>query len=162
MPQSPIDYRTPIDYQSHRPNEWVIVGSFATASDWHRAAQILNRVQILTRLESDGANPSASGLAVPAAEADIARQLLTVNLEPAPAPLDPLLHAFPVVMPQEGTHNAALPPPLPPMTQTAMKVIPVRAAPPGGSEATYAAIMAVLWIVLIVIAIVCIVPLLSF
>jgi hypothetical protein len=160
MPQSPIDYRTPIDYQSHRPNEWVIVGSFATASDWHRAAQILNRVQIMTRLESDGANPSASGLAVPAAEADIARQLLTVHLQPAPAAPDAQLHAFPVVMAPVPGDNASRPPPLPPMTPSAMAVIPVRAAPPGGSQEAYIAMMAILWLILIVIGIACIAPLL--
>jgi hypothetical protein len=150
--------RQSINYQSYRPNQWVVIASFRNPSDWHAAARVLNRVEIVTRLEDDPADRAASALAVLAPEAEISRQLLAAASKPA-TPARPQVRAFPVVMPAAPLAGA---PPLPEPPPAVANVLPVRPPPPGGSESNYALIMTVLWLVLAAILIATIVPLFPF
>jgi hypothetical protein len=158
-----IDYRPPKNFREQGALDWVVVGSFKPVADWHRAANILSRVAIMTRMGEDPADSSASALAVPAPDAQIARQLLARAMPREAIPAEPQLRAFPVVMPP-SLPTAAYPsePPEPmPSAQLAMTVLPVNAPPPGGSAGAYATIMTALWIILAAIIIACAVAILG-
>jgi LSD1 subclass zinc finger protein len=55
---------------------WQVVASFKFVHDWHEAARVLGRAGILARMQDDARDASYSALAVPAPDAETARQLL--------------------------------------------------------------------------------------
>jgi LSD1 subclass zinc finger protein len=63
--------------QPDNPMGWQIVASFKLIHDWHQAARALSRAGIMARMQDDSRDASYSALAVPAPNAETARQLLS-------------------------------------------------------------------------------------
>jgi hypothetical protein len=79
-PQQSIgDQVRPAGDRLQRPAGWQVVASFKFVHDWHQAAHALAHAGIVARMQDDPKDASYSALAVPAPDADIARQLLPAS-----------------------------------------------------------------------------------